>query len=90
MFAFALCTTWLMPWYAGFVAVMMFVSGSHLLAAGGIGLTLVMSLYGPGIINRLPVAYVPTALVLLALGLLAVTLRGRLPLVRLGVEQAEP
>lgn len=88
MFAFALCTTWLMPWYAGFVAAMMFVSGSYLLAAGGIGLTLVMSLYGPRI-QEVPFRLFPAALVLLALGLLAVTFRGRRPLVRLKGEQAE-
>lgn len=89
MFAFALCTTWLMPWYAGFVAAMMFVSGSYLLAAGGIGLTLVMSLYGPRI-QEVPFRLFPAAIIVLALGLLAVAFRNRLPVARLAAAEGQP
>ncbi|HEY5503509.1 MAG TPA: hypothetical protein VIJ97_09370, partial [Candidatus Anoxymicrobiaceae bacterium] len=77
MFAFAICTTWLMPWYAGFIAAVMIVSGSYLMAAGGIGLTFVLSLYAPRI-NGSPTQLFPAALVVLALVLLLVAFRSRL------------
>jgi hypothetical protein len=77
MFAFAICTTWLMPWYAGFIAAVMIVSGSYLMAAGGIGLTFVLSLYAPRI-NGSPPQLFPAALGVLALVLLLVAFRSRL------------
>ena len=73
IFAFVVCTSWLMPWYVGFAAVMMIVSGSYTMAAGGIGLTLVMSLYVAGL-NRWPVQVFPALIALLALALVLAAL----------------
>jgi alpha-1,6-mannosyltransferase len=89
MFAFAICTTWLMPWYAGFVAAVMIVSGSYLMAAGGIGLTLVLSLYAPRV-NGSPYKLYPAALVVLTLVLLVVAFRSRLAGKRLVAAEAGP
>lgn len=89
MFAFVVCTTWLMPWYVGFVAALMIVSGSQAMAAGGIGLTLVMSLYGAGL-NQWPVQVFPALIALLALALVLTAFRNRLLSVSLDAAEAGP
>jgi alpha-1,6-mannosyltransferase len=78
LFAFILSTSWLMPWYAGSVAVIMVLSGSYVLAGTGIGLTFVMSLYGHGL-NTLPSGTFPLALLLMSLAVGAVVLLRRMP-----------
>jgi alpha-1,6-mannosyltransferase len=90
LFAFMMCTTWLMPWYAGLVAVVMILSGSYLMAGAGVGLTFVMSLYGSGI-NSWPPSLFPLLLLVIAAGVVVLALRKRIPSIRLRpVADAEP
>jgi alpha-1,6-mannosyltransferase len=90
LFAFMMCTTWLMPWYAGLVGVVMMLSGSYLMVGAGVGLTFVMSLYGRGI-NGWPDNLFPVMLLLMTVGVLALALRKWVPSLEKGrAVEAEP
>lgn len=78
LFTFMMCTTWLMPWYAGMVGVVMMLSGSDLMLGAGVGTTFVMSLYGRGI-NGWPAGLYPLLLLAMTVLVLALALGRRLP-----------
>lgn len=75
IFTFTLTTTWLMPWYAGFQLVLLALTGSYRWTVAGVGLTLIMSLYGHGI-NGWTNSIFPVLMVLVVLALVAGSLLG--------------
>lgn len=68
MFTFMFTTTWLMPWYAGFMMILVALSGSYLWTGAGAAVTLAMALYGQGI-NGWPNVVFPILMLLIAAAL---------------------
>ena len=77
MFTFMFTTTWLMPWYAGFMMILVAISGSYLWTGAGAAVTFAMAWYGQGI-NGWPNVVFPILMLLIAIALITgLTLRGR-------------
>lgn len=74
MFAFLMTTTWLMPWYAGFLVILAALSGSYLWTGGAVAVTAVMCYFGPDI-NRLPQSLFPVLLLLIAAFMIVAIIR---------------
>lgn len=77
MFTFMFTTTWLMPWYAGFMMILVALSGSYLWTGAGAAVTFAMAWYGQGI-NGWPNVVFPILMLLIAIALvMGLALRGR-------------
>lgn len=77
MFTGMFTTTWLMPWYAGFMMILVALSGSYLWTGAGAAVTFAMALYGQGI-NGWPNVVFPIMMLVIAIALVTgLALRGR-------------
>ena len=77
MFTFMFTTSWLMPWYAGFMMILVALSGSYLWTGAGAAVTFAMAWYGRGI-NGWGNSVFPILMLIAATALvLGLVLRGR-------------
>lgn len=80
MFTFMFTTSWLMPWYAGFMMILVALSGSYLWTGTGVAVTFAMAWYGRGI-NGWGNNVFPILMLIAAFALIVgLVLRGRKPM----------